>query len=549
MSQDLILSFTKKDWSRTPPTIVHECGPEMCMVSYQKAPLTDDEKSKLGKLARVKMKADSGDKPAQRQWKEITLKLAILRSRAEKGDPRARHTLGILEDSGLFGHVQKISGSLSGSDQDIIEKRIQKAGYNSGWPVYISTSQYAEYKNQASKGNKLAAETLSLLDDNIKARKLKIGDEKKSDLSRYPIGNESSIQGKKQLAEDEIMSIREINPDELAAARDGGSCEQAAMSRTQGIVISDREIKDAMRGSISLLGQGSYPRQRRRRHHRRHYMAPGQVPGQYSSQYPGQVPGQYSSQYPSQSASTYVASRDARKSRIVRRLYKRIKKEHINWMINQDRQNGIYNQTADKYEQAARAWARDQLQQQQLPTRLSASGTNQWQQPVSWFQAQAQAVLNNSTGQRATQITASASPASYPVSYPTPASYPAPSPAAYPVANAYYPASSSYQAPGTSDDPAIYDDDQQGWPSPLLMHGDFVGDEARAEGENSSSCGLGLPHDEYRALVMKQAIRNAGGKRPDTKQLFAAKKAVDNALGTSGVSIYIPGAGPRRRTV
>ena len=40
-----------------------------------------------------------------------------------------------------------------------------------------------------------------------------------------------------------------------------------------------------------------------------------------------------------------------------------------------------------------------------------------------------------------------------------------------------------------------------------------------------------------------------GGNRPGTKHLFAAKKAVDSALGRSGTSIYIPGAGPARRTV
>jgi hypothetical protein len=82
------------------------------------------------------------------------------------------------------------------------------------------------------------------------------------------------------------------------------------------------------------------------------------------------------------------------------------------------------------------------------------------------------------------------------------------------------------------------------------MHGDsFVGDEARAEGEDSSSCGNSLPHGEYRALVMNQAIKRAGGRRPSTKHLFTAKSAVDQALGSSGVSIYIPGAGQRRRTV
>ena len=82
------------------------------------------------------------------------------------------------------------------------------------------------------------------------------------------------------------------------------------------------------------------------------------------------------------------------------------------------------------------------------------------------------------------------------------------------------------------------------------MHGNsFRSDESRAEGEDSSSCGEDLPHSQYRALVMKQAIRNAGGRRPSTKHLFAAKKTVDNALCTSGVAIYIPGASPARRTV
>jgi hypothetical protein len=68
-----------------------------------------------------------------------------------------------------------------------------------------------------------------------------------------------------------------------------------------------------------------------------------------------------------------------------------------------------------------------------------------------------------------------------------------------------------------------------------LSHGDLMGES--------------LSHNEYRALVLNQAIKKAGGNRPGTKHLFAAKKAVDSALGRSGTSIYIPGAGPARRTV
>ena len=63
------------------------------------------------------------------------------------------------------------------------------------------------------------------------------------------------------------------------------------------------------------------------------------------------------------------------------------------------------------------------------------------------------------------------------------------------------------------------------------------------------SCGLDLPHNEYRALIMDQAIKSAGNRKPGTKHLFLAKNKVDQALGSSGVSIFIPGSGPARRTV
>ena len=355
-----------------------------------------------------------------------------------------------------------------------------------------------------------------------------------------------------------------MGSDELELARDGGACERAALARTSGIVISDREIKDAMRGSLSLVGG------RRRHHHRHHHRRA------FQNLTPSQAPGQ--------SASTYVPSRDARKSRIVRQLYHRIKREHIIWMINQDHQNGIWNQTSDRYQQAARAWARDQLQQQQLPTRLTPAGTNPWAQPVSWFQAQAQAVLSASSGQRSATIDTSLQNPANP--YPLQPSYvPYSAPLASPTADAYYP------APGgtSSDNPSLYDDDQEG--------DSFVGDEERAQGEDSGKwhwgspfrkigrgfkkvgrgferglkttglvavealksapmalshgdcAGESLSHNEYRALVLDQAIKKAGGGRPDTRHLFAAKKAVDSALGRSGTSIYIPGAGPARRTV
>ena len=76
----------------------------------------------------------------------------------------------------------------------------------------------------------------------------------------------------------------------------------------------------------------------------------------------------------------------------------------------------------------------------------------------------------------------------------------------------------------------------------------FVRDEVRAQGEDCSS-GDALSHNEYRAAIVKQAVKNAAGKKPETKHFFAAKLAVDREIGKSGTSIFIPGAKPGRRTV
>jgi len=278
-----------------------------------------------------------------------------------------------------------------------------------------------------------------------------------------------------------------------------------------GIVISDREIKDAMQGH--------------HRHHRRHRRQ-GQGQGQYQSQY----------QRPYQGQPAGNVQPDPQKLQLLRSTYQQIKNGHINWLTNSDHQNNGWNTPASTYQQAGRLWARQQLQQQQLPIRSDPTTYSQWQQPLSWFQSQTQAALNSSAGQMAASVTTAQQPAAttYPPPYtpPVPVSQFSPQPTATGPANVYYP------APGDDS----YDDDSG--------RDSFVADEARAEGENRfTSCGNALPHNAYRALVMKQAIKSAGGKAPSTKQLFTAKKVVDNALGNSGVSIYIPGASPRRRTV
>lgn len=78
--------------------------------------------------------------------------------------------------------------------------------------------------------------------------------------------------------------------------------------------------------------------------------------------------------------------------------------------------------------------------------------------------------------------------------------------------------------------------------------GKFVGDERRAQVEDSSGMGDDLSHNEYRALVMNHAVKLGRGK-PSTKHFYAAKTAVDHSLGRAGVAISIPGAKPGRRTI
>ena len=57
-----------------------------------------------------------------------------------------------------------------------------------------------------------------------------------------------------------------------------------------------------------------------------------------------------------------------------------------------------------------------------------------------------------------------------------------------------------------------------------------------------------IPHSAYRATIVRQATKLAGGGRPTTKHFYLAKKAVDQVMDDAGVSLYLPGARPGRIT-
>ena len=55
-----------------------------------------------------------------------------------------------------------------------------------------------------------------------------------------------------------------------------------------------------------------------------------------------------------------------------------------------------------------------------------------------------------------------------------------------------------------------------------------------------------IPNTSYRATIVKQAAKIAGGKPPTTKHFWLAKKAVDNVMDAAGISLYLPGSRPGR---
>ena len=81
----------------------------------------------------------------------------------------------------------------------------------------------------------------------------------------------------------------------------------------------------------------------------------------------------------------------------------------------------------------------------------------------------------------------------------------------------------------------------------------FTRDEDRAQAEEAGEASLAdtlgdsLSHPEYRALVVREALKTS--RDPDTRTMYLAKRRVDQSLGRSGTSVYVPGARPRRRTV
>ncbi|MFI5091335.1 MAG: hypothetical protein ACHP7P_14905, partial [Terriglobales bacterium] len=157
--------------------------------------------------------------------------------------------------------------------------------------------------------------------------------------------------------------------------------------------------------------------------------------------------------------------------------------------------------------------------------------------------------------------TAPVSPSYTPTNPVTPPAYPTYPPTTYPTSYPSYPPQYAYQSPyydpntmdpyGPAPQPTV--DVYQGDEEAAALAGDGGAVERaalrRTGHMGGSFVGLAIPNSTYRATVQKYARKHASGKHPTTKDIFLAKAAVDRAIGKAGITLYMPGAQPGRRTV
>ena len=114
MSQDLFLKTVRKNWARGSSSEFLTPLKPVMENSRLSPPLTAAEKKRVGEIATVRTKAESGDPAARKEWRKISTAVVGLRVRARGGDPRAVRACQVLEETGVFGRSQKISVSGAG---------------------------------------------------------------------------------------------------------------------------------------------------------------------------------------------------------------------------------------------------------------------------------------------------------------------------------------------------------------------------------------------------------------------------------------------------
>ena len=447
-----------------------------------------DEQVMLTRIASLRLKADSGDRASKKQLVVMAKKVAALKVRARKGDAKAKRSLLVLRESGVFNETQTLTLGWSlfkSEDQAVQKARMEK---------FTSDLKTASKPEDLAKLSEMATYNQAI--KNKLGELARSGDKNALRVAAYVATNkkdskEAIVGGSDERAaaiQQEIRRLRQKNP---KTAADESALEQ----------LTERLTRiEAMSG----IGYGpTYPSSAWNRNPGKRQMRRARKLAQIKAR---------------------AASGD---QRAVARL--------------QQMQQKLATRAASGDPQAVAL-----LQQIQLPT-------GAYVPPQGSPYAPSPALPPTATP---TNSPSYIPPAYTPTTYTPPAYQPAYVPPYYQDADGNY-----YQTqpqPGQSqptvdvfvgqrsrrrdEEVAAEREDRgdMGWYGNSFVGGSFVG---------GSFVGNAIPHDNYRVAVMKAAVKSAGGGRPSTKDYFKAKSVVDKVIGKSGITIYMPGAKPGRRTI
>ena len=496
MAHDLFLGKTKHNFSR-------DLGSPLPMSDEVTLAFSPEEQAMLTEIATLRLKADAGDKAAKKQLVVMTKKVALIKARARKGDAKAKRALLVLRESGVFNETQTLT---------------------LGWSLF-KTPDPAERAARLEKFTKSVAsaskpEEIAQL----------------SELATY----DQAIKNKLG---------------ELARAGNPNAIRVAAYKKPSTAVVGGSDTRAAeIQQAIRKLRQKS-PRTQ----------AEEQVLEQLTERLT-RIEAMSGIGYgPGRSRSSWGRNQNSGQNRRGRKI------------------NRLKAKAASGDTQAT-------ARLQQLQQRLAARAATGNPRAAALLQ-QVQAPLSATSPPVLPSTSLPYTPSAFPTATPS-STYPTATPSsAYPTAtpsSAYPTATPSYQSPYQQPAylppyvPPYYQDadgnyyptapqpgqPQPGQPQPTIDV--FVGHRSRRRAEEAAAeredrgemgwygnsfvggaavCGNAIPHDNYRVAVMKAAVKSAGGGRPSTKDYFVAKSAVDKVIGKSGITIYMPGAKPGRRTI
>lgn len=234
MAHDILLGSSPRDWSRTSEDSNSGAEP-------QPLNLTDAEKARIEKLAKLQMLAVRGDVEALKKVAQVNAALTALQYKAKKGDAGAKRIIETLMPTGL---VQKFAASTKKGSGTL-----ELAGDDSGaWLHKLNPRYWLKSKDERrfedierdmwaenARLNKRLGRRQVALEQGYKAQRaseaVSQARAQAADTDAQINALASSLQGEEVGFNGHLTYIQGIGEEEIALAREGGACERAALRR------------------------------------------------------------------------------------------------------------------------------------------------------------------------------------------------------------------------------------------------------------------------------------------------------------------------------